>query len=135
MIRPLRTAHMGIFAGLAITLPVLFVVGLLVRTPEPVSASPEPVLVGKGFDVAGKDYRFRFTVAGSQVQFTTGTFALYPDVLVYASDDAASFPNNSQLIGPVRTGSSVPLPAAGYLVFYSLGHQKVITSVAVGSAR
>jgi hypothetical protein len=112
MIRPLRAAHMGIFVGLAILLPVLLIAGLLVRTPEPVSASTESPLVGKHMDIAGQDYRFRFTVTGSQIQFTTGTFALHPDVLAYTSSDAASFPNNSELIGPPRVGTPVAVPAS-----------------------
>lgn len=134
MTRPSRTAHFAVFAVLAVLLPVVFIGGIAVRKPLPVSASTGSPLVGRTFDVVGKDYRFRFVIAGGHIQFTSGTYALHPDVLVYSTEGASTFPSNAQLVGPLRVGDRTPLPPAESLVLFSLGHQKVIASVGIRGA-
>ncbi len=153
MILQLRHRHRSMVLVAALIAPLVLVVALAARAPDvrdAVSASdgnippPGAVFVGdQAIEVGAATLNLGlFQHTGENVWYvTTGAVnnreSVGPDVLVYWQTQAATarLDSAAQLLGPLRPArdSTLPLPfgATGYIVFYSLAHQKVISAVAL----
>ena len=121
MIQPLRRAHQWIITGLALILPVIFVAGLAVRQPSPLSGS----LPGR-------------RPPPGNISEAIGSFqkVLAPDILVYWVGTAPSdstLPPDARLLGSLHGAQGLELSqvSSGYLLAYSLPDRRVVAYVAV----
>lgn len=139
MIQPLRVAHRRTFLALAFVLPLVLLVGLGARRQSsPNSAElPAPFHLVKS---KGEFWKkpglqaalYTNTEDPSQIYLAVPAVELTdPDVLLYWShqDGSNSLSADAQLLGPLAPGHPFPLDSnlkSGYLVLYSLAHQKVV---------
>ncbi len=160
MIRPLRTRHRVMVTVLAVTLPVLFVAGLLARKPPvEMEALPEalqpfsetyPTLLAETPDLWGElAIITRLHANGAPasrlaVELHPEADLKTPDVLVYWHTDTPPaegvVPDGAYLLGTLagtRTRRfSLPdtaLHTDGHLILYSLAHQQTIATVMLSS--
>jgi hypothetical protein len=106
MITSLRNRHRIIIAALAVLAPAVFVAGLSVRKPIPVSERPSFIAPRAASDSAE------------------------PDVLVYWSDvrpEAAEVPGEAKFLGRLSDVDKSSLPQRpGFILLYSLAHRKIV---------
>lgn len=127
MILPLRRRHRLAFFALSMLLPVLFLTGLVTRSPlvtaEPVS---ERIIL--------------VVPSGAQViadaRELWGNAIDSPDLLVYWSghDPAlGSLPASAHLVGSLDLGrhAGLKIPDKGHLILYSLAHQRPLAKAPV----
>lgn len=156
MIRSRRQAHRGIFAALALILPVLLGASLLLRPELPLlSESAASLLREAGFASLSQAGPIEVSAGANdfEAQFHTGddgrfvlairpkTVILRPEVLVYwtsAPAEGDALPNDAVLIGSLAGTAyrELELPAAaaggqGTALFYSLGYQEVVARFAL----
>ncbi len=154
MIAPLRRRHRWMTGGLAIALPVLYVVALSARPDEPITLELPSTLaeagtaggqspgqldndLGELFTDPPIAVKSRSDGASWWVELEPRTAVALPEVLVYWSRSSATgrLPDDAYLIGGMAGDRTrvFELPAdalghAGTLVLYSLGHQEVVAS-------
>ncbi len=151
MIAPLRRRHRWTTAVLALAVPVLYVVALSGRVPEPVAEALPSALAGDS--PAGEvvnEYGALFTGQAIAVRLRGGGSSWWieleprepvtrPEVLVYWTPQTTAaadrLPPDAFLLGALAgrrpqafAVPSAALGGAGRLVLYSLGHQEVVAS-------
>ena len=140
MIRPLRTAHRRSFYGMAVVLPALLIAGLTARSASHVSevSASQPALPAR-LVRQSEDLWKKHSIRSEFYRDANKTFVLLvpkgslnePDVLVYwAGSPPAdqSLRGNAQLLGRFVPGHALPVPAErdGYLILFSLPHNKIL---------
>jgi len=120
MIQPLRRVHRWSAAGLGVVLPAVFLSGLAVRAPFP----------QENDSLSGSDW------SDSQLSKQSEPLQrlLMPDLLVYWSPiqpAGEALPQQARLLGSLHGADirSRSFPTDGYLILYSLGHQRVVTAM------
>ena len=140
MIQPLRVVHRRAFLVLALALPSLLLVGLVARreTLPNSTGLPTSFRFVKSAEHLGSDQSLPaalYTDAGDPSHiyvFVTQSPKPEPDLLLYWSNQDVSggfLPPGSRLLGAVVPGRPFPLDSnlkSGYLVLYSLAHQRVV---------
>jgi hypothetical protein len=123
MIQPLRGLHYRVILGAVVLLPTVFLFGLSARRPFP----PEEIQLPRQAEWPGE-------FSGYLKSFRQ---TLTPDALVFwspvNSSDQPLLPE-ARLLGDLQ-GCFVPkssLPSDGYVLLYSLAHQKVIAALPIG---
>ncbi len=117
MIQPLRRLHLRIVITAAVVLPLVFLMGMLVRRPFPPVEIQLPRQCDWPAEFSGYLKSFKET--------------LTPDALVYwspVSPASQGLVPEARLLGALHGGyvSNAPLPSDGYVLLYSLAQQKVI---------
>ena len=145
MIRPLRTAHLLSFYGMAVLLPAVLIAGLTARSSSHASEVPtsQPVLPA-GLVRQSESLWKKHSIRSEFYRDANKTFVLLapkgslnePDVLVYWAASPTtdqSLPGNAHLLGPFVPGHALPVPAErdGYLMLFSLPHNKVLDVASV----
>jgi len=160
MIRPLRQRHRVSMVILALTVPALFVAGLLARRPMPATALPPALSVPELDPSQVLISQLKSTGDGLALSITTlkpepGSDRLrlsvrliadpkLPELLVYwhaGSAPATAIEDESYLLGTLigTAPASFQLPEQastepGSLIFFSLAQQVVVDSVALRQA-
>lgn len=153
MIRPLRKRHRTMVTVLAVILPVVAVVGVILRKPPIVTdntqlprvieaeAFPHQVWAKNGFGDDFPDIRIRLLsddVQATQfaVELSIPKQVTRPDVLVYWSEHSTVDDESSTLLGAFRSSAATiyPLPTSaeaenGVLMLYSLAHQQIVAAI------
>ena len=159
MIRPLRTRHRVMVTVLAVTLPVLFVAGLLVRKPpaemeaipealQPSSAtystllSETPDLWGE-LAIVTRLHADGDPASRLAVELHPEAYIKTPDVLVYWHTEATAedvVPDGAYLLGALAGAQArrfalpdTALATDGHLILYSLAHQQTIATARLSS--
>lgn len=155
MIRPLRTRHRVMVTALAVALPLLFVAGLLARTPPAeMEVLPEvlrpfseayPALLGEEPDLWGdvaivtRLHADAVPASRLAVELRPEADLKTPDVLVYwhagTVAAAGAIPDDAYLLGALAGVHArrfalpdTALRVDGRLILYSLGHQQTIAT-------
>jgi hypothetical protein len=150
MIQPLRRTHRVIFFVLGLTLPVLFVGGLVARhAPLSAVGGVEGKLTqrngGTEFVLNGGSSKFKVRLVENknsglerEFQMIPDAGFLAPDVFVYWSETQPGvfLSTNAKLLGKFGPGGHYQIPsgASGYFVLYSVAQKEVLGSVPVGAA-
>ena len=160
MIRPLRRRHRVMVTVLAVTLPILFVAGLLARQPqarvetipEAVASSSEthPRLLAEEPNLWGelaiitRLHADAAPASGLAVELHPEAYLKAPDVLVYwhvgTMPAENIIPDGAYLLGALAGTQAwrfalpdTALHADGHLILYSLGHQQTIATARLSS--
>ena len=160
MIRPLRTRHRVMVTVLAVTLPILFVAGLLARKPPAeMEALPEaipffsetyPRLLDEAPNLWGelailtRLHADATPASHLAVELHPEAYLKAPDVLVYWHVGALSaediIPDGAYLLGGLAGTRAqhfalpdTALHTDGHLILYSLGHQQMIATASLSS--
>ena len=160
MIRPLRTRHRVMVTVLAVTLPILFVAGLLARKPPAeMEALPKaiqpfseayPTLLAEAPNLWGelaiitRLHADATPASHLAVELHPEVYLKAPDVLVYwhlgALPAEDTIPDEAYLLGALagtRTRHfalpDTALHTDGHLILYSLGHQQTIATARLSS--
>lgn len=149
MIRPLRVRHRWMTGILFLAVPAVLLLALRGRAGVPVYSSlpsqlsadqPPLALEGSGLETVleleelGVTVRATVSMGTPVLEVSTTRPLAAPDVLIYWSATAAtdSLPENAVLLGAysdrprLYAVSERAATRPGFLVFYSLGHQKVV---------
>ena len=149
MILTLRSRHRLTFAALGVLLPIVFVVGMVLRRAVPQAAALPPELSPQTqtFTATGREFADLFSnapvrvllwhdIPGNQyaVSFTAARDFTKPDLIVYwqagQPADISQLPAQATLLGAFVAGPLV-LPneakaTEGSLILYSLANQEVV---------
>jgi hypothetical protein len=148
MISSLRNRHRIMVASLAVIAPAVFVAGVLVRKPFPVS-DPSSIIrqkVDSNTTAVLLENKFLWkrrakvarviadknTPSISFIELQAANDLAEPDALVYWSLVQPSqdrIPDNAKLLGKLSNNrvESLSLPEGiGYLILYSLAHRKIV---------
>ena len=123
MIQPLRGLHYRVILGAVVLLPLVFLSGLLARRSFPTTEIQLPRQRDWPLEFSGYLTSFRQT--------------LTPDALVYWSPvnpSGQALVPEALLLGNLQSCfvSDPFLPSDGYVLLYSLAHQKVIAVLPIG---
>lgn len=140
MIQPLRNYHKNVFLVLGVSIPALFVAGLVARPRQ-----NRHTITTKSVLVAEADWQRHFFIVqpsrNSDGQLAAKIFLTkpldFPDVLVYSSESApqGSLPADARLLGKYGADSSYQLPESGFLILYSGARNGVIDFRPTGDLR
>ena len=160
MIRPLRTRHRVMVTVLAVTLPILFVAGLLARKPPaemetiPEALRPfsetSPTLLAETPDLWGelaivtRLHADADSASRLAVELHPETYLKAPDVLVYWHTDAPPadgvIPDGAYLLGSLSGAQArrfalpdTALTTDGHLILFSLAHQQTVATARLSS--
>ncbi|MEM8993891.1 MAG: hypothetical protein AAGF23_03755 [Acidobacteriota bacterium] len=147
MIASLRRRHRWMMVGLTAGLPVLLAASLVDRPGMPSGDLPGELLASAsgqalaGGEVAFTEHRGSVTRFEDALQLELASGLRAPDVLAYwsstAADPSAGLPRDARLLGAVDPARAnlyaVDAADSGHLVLYSLGHQTVVDSAALGA--
>jgi hypothetical protein len=133
MTRSLRRAHRRAAAGLALALPPLLALALAARSPQ-ASAPESRAALGLALGRAADGTR--------TIELDTRGAPVIPDGLAYFSAHspaADTVPSDAILLGEIPSDAvrSYPLPgrAAGQVIVFSLGWDRVVASAPVAAER
>lgn len=146
MIRPLRSAHRWIFAGLLVALPALLLSAIGSRKPNP--AAPAALASGEYVD------EFRFLLNGERTSLSLNrmsgaprnVFVLrakllataLPETLLYWTplETNNAVPADAVLIGAVAVDRPFEVPVRGtsfgFLLLYDGPHQRILARLPLG---
>ena len=145
MIRPLRTAHRLWFYGMAVVLPAVLIAGLTARSSSHFSeVSPSQPVLSARLVRQSEGLWKNHAIRSGFYRDANKTFVLLvpkeslnePDVLVYwavSPPSDQSLPGNARMLGPFVPGNPVQVPTEGdgYLILYSLPHNKILDVASV----
>ena len=149
MIAPLRRRHRQWMTGLALLVPAVCALALWSRPPAPAGAGGETSPVATSASSSARaieslpGFRTAVREGGEAAQLEVEALEplRQPDLLLYfsATPPSEALPGDAHLLGSVayRQTRSYPLPATaapgGHLVLYSLAHQAVVATGALGA--
>jgi hypothetical protein len=150
MIQPLRAAHRRAFAGLAVVLPTILLIGLGSRTsqrgadvlipdvPAPKNVVRESSNLWQNHTIHTTLYRMSDRSQEIDVVLQSAEGLNAPDLLLYWAANAPEgnvLSEEARLVGSFKTGEAFPIPLngkrTGYLVLFSSAHKSVFDTARV----
>ena len=127
MIRAARSRHRIMIVALALVVPPLFIAGLMLRQPIPVTEAGPSTRLSEGQTI--DELPIRVSWPGRRtVRLTLDGPLLQPDLLAYWGEEPL---DAARLLGPVGGGHAVEWqlpPTDGKLLIYSTAWKRVVGS-------